>query len=196
MMCRHAPRKLGARFAILVLVILLCAVGGAPAHAGGPGPNVGSCPPPGPQGCGDPVILYGSGFANVYEALTDYTTVGQNPLALTRFYNSRSGAPGGSFGIWRSNFDRSLSISQTEVDASRADGKVIFFFPDGSGGWTGLSDLDVQIAQSGSNWVLTDWNDTVETYSNTGLLLSIRMRNGYTQTLSYIQSAGCGGRIC
>jgi hypothetical protein len=154
-MCRNVPRKLGARFAILVLIILLCAVEGASAHAGGPGPNVGSCPPAGPQGCGDPVVLYGSGFANVYEALTDYTTVGQNPLALTRFYNSRSGAPSGSFGVWRSNFDRSLSISQTEVDAFRPDGKVIFFFPAGSGGWQGLSDLDVQITQSGSNWVLT-----------------------------------------
>jgi hypothetical protein len=94
---------------------------------------------------------------------------------------------------YRVKGDLQARISQTEVDASRSDGKVIFFFPDGSGGWEGVSDLDVQIAQSGSNWVLTDWNDTVETYSSTGLLLSIRMRNGYTQTLNYVQSAGCGG---
>ena len=153
-----------------------------PARAGGPGLNVGECPPPGPGACGDPI---GLPTGNVYEEVTDYTTTGQNPLVVTRHYNSAAGAPGGSFGIWRWTYDRTLSISGSEIDATRSDGKLISFFPDGHGGWNGVSDLDLRLTQSGSTWTLTDWNDNVETYSAAGQLTSIAARNGYTQTILY-----------
>jgi hypothetical protein len=40
----------------------------------------------------------------------------------------------GVFGNWRRTYDRSVFISPTEVDVIRADGKVIYFIPSGSGG--------------------------------------------------------------
>jgi hypothetical protein len=57
------------------------------------------------------------------------------PLAVTRHYNSEDGVFGGSFGNWRWTYDRGVFISPTEVDVTRADGKVIYFLPNGSGGW-------------------------------------------------------------
>jgi hypothetical protein len=38
---------------------------------------------------------------------------------------------------WRWTYDRGVFISPTEVDVIRADGKVIYFLPNGSGGWKG-----------------------------------------------------------
>jgi RHS repeat-associated protein len=154
----------------------------APARAGGPGLNVGKCPPPGPGACGDPISLP---TGDVYEEITDYTTTGQNPLVVTRYYNSATGAPGGSFGNWRWTYDRTLDVSASEVDAYRPDGKVVYFSPNGSGGWNGVSDLDLRLTQSGSTWTLTDWDDNVETYTAAGQLTSITARNGYTQTFLY-----------
>ena len=126
----------------------------------------------------------------MYETVTDFTTAGQNPLAIIRYYNSQVGVPGGSFRNWHWTYDRSLSIDPSEVDAFRADGKVIYFFPDGSGGWKGLGDLDLRLTHTGPNWTLTDWDDNVETYTVinggfAGQLASIKARGGYTQTLHY-----------
>ena len=64
------------------------------------------------------------------EKVTDFTTVGQNPLAVSRHCNSE----GGVFGNWRWTYDRGVFISPTEVDVIRADEKVIYFLPNGSGG--------------------------------------------------------------
>jgi Domain of unknown function (DUF6531) len=58
-------------------------------------------------------------IGKLYEKVTDFTIVGRSPLALTRYYNSAAGIPGGSFGNWRSTYDRSLSIDPSGVDASR-----------------------------------------------------------------------------
>ena len=33
-------------------------------------------------------------------------------------------------------------LKDLKFDVTRADGKVIYFLPNGSGGWKGLSDLD------------------------------------------------------
>ena len=119
-----------------------------------------------------------------------------NPLTLVRYYNSAAGIPRGSFGNWRSNYDASLFAGATEVDLTRPDGKAIIFYPDGHGGWGGLSDLSFQLTQSGSNWILTDENDNVETYKPTGpsrltLLTTIKARDGYVRTVAYaFNSAG------
>jgi hypothetical protein len=63
-------------------------------------------------------------------AATDFATAGQNPLAVSRHYNSEDGV----FGNWRWTYNRGVFISPTEVDVIRADGKVIYFIPSGSGG--------------------------------------------------------------
>ena len=141
--------------------------------------------------CGDPIDV---GTGNVFEAVTDYETAGQNPLAFRRYYNSLvSASPSASAtslgARWRSGYDRSLAITPSTVTATRADGQEITFTLSGST-WAGDSDVDTVLSQSGSTWTLTDHDDTVETYLTTGagdaaVLQSIKTRNGYLQTLSY-----------
>src|SRR6202051_5094969 len=179
---RIVRRFLEPACVIFCLLALLCSMP-APARAGGAGLNAGTdCPPPGPQCRGDPIRLPSG---DVYEEVTDYTTAGQNPLVVTRHYNSAAGVAGGAFGNWRWTYDRGLGITGSEIDAIRSDGKLISFFPDGHGGWNGVTDIDLRLAQSGSTWTLTDWDDNVETYTAAGQLTSITARNGYTQTILY-----------
>ena len=131
------------------------------------------------------------GTGNMFESATDYSTVGQNTLSFTRYYNSRA-VPTSfahSFGIgWRSNYDRYIRmISPTSVAIERGDGKILQFILTG-GAWICDSDEDYQLTQSGSTWTLTDNADNVESYANISaseaVLSSIRARNGYTQTLT------------
>jgi RHS repeat-associated protein len=165
-----------------------------PAHAGKAGADAGDCPPPGPSACGDPIILQPGYFGNVYQEVTDYTSAGQNRLVVTRYYNSEYPASdGGAFDDWKWTYDRTLSFDSTAAAAHRPDGKEIDFYQNNQGGWSGVSDLDLQLTQvSSSTSTLTDWNDNVETYTVTwngsygsGQLASIRYRDGYTQTMSY-----------
>lgn len=197
-------RFLGPALLLFGLLALLCSMPVSPARAGDAGDTPGLCTPPGSQTCGEPIILP---FRNVYEKVTDFTTVGQNPLAVTRHLNSEAGAhQSGSLANWRWTYDRGLGITATEVDAGRADGKDINFFPDGKGGWKNINtDFDLRLTQTGSTWTLTDWDDNVETYKTisgfTGVLTQIKARGGYTQTLHYTPnpvsppSANVGDRL-
>jgi RHS repeat-associated protein len=138
---------------------------------------------------GDPVNI---GTGALFETIADYTTVGANPLSLVRYYNSASQQHGlypTIFGVnWRSNYDRYLRLSSsTAVAAERADGQVVNFYLR-SGTWTPDSDIGVSLTNSGSTWTLKDENDNTETYlasDGQALLQSIKMRGGYTQTLSH-----------
>jgi RHS repeat-associated protein len=129
---------------------------------------------------------------NVYEKVTDYTTVGTNPLAFIRSYNSYSQQhslfPTALGPNWRSNYDRYLRyISSSLVTAERADGRVINFKLVSSV-WTPDTDVDYKLTNSGTTYTLTTPDSTVETYtvaSGKGTLNSIAYRNGYTQTLTY-----------
>jgi RHS repeat-associated protein len=129
---------------------------------------------------------------NVYENVTDYTTVGTNPLAFTRSYNSMSYTRNGYATLmgpnWRTNYDRYLRVvSSTQLTAERPDGQLVNFAL-ASGVGTPDSDVDIKLTYSGSTYTLTDSDDTVETYSVTsgkGTLTSIAYPNGYTQTLNY-----------
>jgi YD repeat-containing protein len=159
------------------------------------------CHPPGQKSCGHPINI---GTGNVFEEVTDYQTAGPNKLSFTRYYNTRTPNNQSSLFLyfWRSNFDRRLHWTSTYLYALRADGKQLYFGGDGSGGWVfGYGgDMDVRLAQSGSTFTLTDWDDNVETYTTVALpyqlcrddfcaiLTSIKMRNGYTQTLQYDSS--------
>lgn len=134
----------------------------------------------------DPIHL---GTGNMFERADDYRTFGPNPLAFTRYYNSltASATLAASLGKnWRSNYDRYLDISASSVIAERADGMQATFTSN-NGTWTTDTDIDLTLTNSGSTWVLTDHNDTVETYTavspSEGLLQTIQTRNGYTQTL-------------
>jgi RHS repeat-associated protein len=75
------------------------------------------------------------------------------------------------------------------ITAERADGQQLTFTLNGDV-WTSDTDVDYTLTNSGSTWTLTDHDDNVETYTETGtgneaLLKSIKARKGYTQTLSY-----------
>ena len=140
--------------------------------------------------CGDPIS---PGIGNVHESMTDYATAGQNQLAFTRYYNSVP--PPTTFAVslgshWRSNFDRYLNVGSSTVTAERSDGQQLTFTLNG-GVWTSDTDVDYTLSNSGSTWTLTDHDDTVETYtqggmvSNEALLNSITARNGYAQSLAY-----------
>lgn len=129
---------------------------------------------------------------NMFESATDYTTIGTNPLALRRFYNSesytRNKFPSLIGPNWSTNFDRYLRVvSSTQVMAERADGRVVNFNLVSSV-WTPDTDMDLKLTGSGSSYTLTDGNDVAESYTVTsgkGTLNSITWPNGYVQTMNY-----------
>ena len=146
----------------------------------------------GQMAAGDPVNI---GTGNVYLSQTDYTTVGPNPLAFTRSYNSLSNVVAGTastsnVGVnWRTNFDRTLIFtpatgSPTSITAFRADGQGIPFTLSGST-WVTDTDSDYSLVQNGTTWTLHGPDDTVETYNAAGKVTTIVLRDGYTQTLAY-----------
>jgi YD repeat-containing protein len=148
-------------------------------------------------GTGEPIDL---GSGNVFDEVTDYETAGQNRLSLIRYYNSMATADTYATSMgnnWRTNFDRYLHIINPSaiygVEAERPDGAIISF-TSSAGTYTPDSDVDMKLTVSGSTWTLTDQNDTVETYTASGskaTLNSIKLRNGYTQALTYFP----GGQI-
>ncbi len=173
---------------------------GAPCAAEAPS----DAPPlPGKGSCGvspDPVDI---GSGNMFLSVPDYATVGQNPLAFTRYYNSFSVPDTYAVTLgsnWRHTFDRYLHIINPSaiygVTVERETGQYINF-SSSSGTYTPDSDVDYSLSKSGSacgssTWTLTDPDDTVETYCQSGAeatLQSITRRNGYTQTPHY-SSAG------
>ncbi len=150
--------------------------------------NIGNpCDTPGCDGVGDPINV---SSGDVFEEVNDYETTGQNKLSYIRYYNSLSVAStlASELGSnWRSNYDRFLQfISSTLITAERPDGQELNFYNNG-GGWICDSDVDYTLTPSGTTWTLTDHNDTTEVYDGTfGLLQSIMLRNGYTQTMIYV----------
>jgi YD repeat-containing protein len=144
---------------------------------------------PGSCGCGDPVSV---GSGNLFEQFNDYETSGFNTLGFTRYYNS--GANPRTFAValgpnWRSTYDRHVRIiSPSSVTVERADGEALSFALTG-GVWQTSTDIDTKLTNTGSTWIFTDSDDTIETYvaigSSQALLKSVQARNGYTQTLQY-----------
>jgi RHS repeat-associated protein len=169
---------------------------GTVAPAGSPGKLLGPCNSiPGEPSTCDPIII---STGNVSEQTTDYTTTGQNPLGLTRYYNSLGNTSAVatfalSLGVnWRSTYDRYLNVtSASSVTAERADGQQLTFALIG-GTWAPDTDVDVTLTNEGTQWTLTDHNDVVEIYreigANEAQLQSVTARNGYTQSLFYNSS--------
>jgi YD repeat-containing protein len=135
----------------------------------------------------------------MFLSVPDYATAGQNPLGFTRYYNSMAvpDTYAVAFGSnWRHNFDRYLHIINPSAIygaiAERETGQYVAF-SSSSGVYTTDSDLDYSLTKSGTTWTLTDPDDTVETYSQSGAeatLQTITRRTcptctGYRQTLHY-----------
>jgi hypothetical protein len=148
-------------------------------------------PLPGKVSCGEPFDV---GTGNMYLTVPDYATVGQNPLAFTRYYNSFSVPDTYAVALganWRHSFDRYLHIINPSAIygaiAERETGQYVSF-SSSSGVYTTDFDLDYSLTRSGSTWTLTAPDDTVETYAQSGAeatLQTIKRRNGYTQTMHY-----------
>jgi RHS repeat-associated protein len=170
---------------------LACSSGGGGGGGGGPTATSPS------QALGDPSSLPGAcrcpypiniGTGNMFETAEDYSTGGPNPLTFRRYYNSLAAPTAFTARLgknWRSNYDRYLNIAASSVIAERADGQQVRFTLNG-GVWTPDTDIDLALTDGGFTWTLTDHEDNVETYAtSTGLLLTIRARNGFVQTLQY-----------
>lgn len=142
------------------------------------------CAVPTPKStAGNPITICSG---NKYQEKTDYQGAGTHHLDFTRTYNSMA-SWSGKLGIgWRHTFERSLLATGTSGwGAIRPDGQQINFSKSG-GVWNPVdSDTVLTLAASGTNFLLTDENNNVETYDSTGKLLSIVDRDGYTQTLTY-----------
>jgi RHS repeat-associated protein len=161
----------------------------------GAGCNSGCLDSTGGGSAGEPIDI---GSGNVSYQVTDYTTAGQNPLAFTRYYNSR----GGNLGFttnnnWIGSFDGLIYSGVTtgvHIGVFRPDGKFLAFTNPNGSGWVSDTDVDYKLtSQSFPNnvyvYTLTTPDDTVETYTNPGtgtvaFLNSIVLRNGYTQTIN------------
>jgi RHS repeat-associated protein len=152
------------------------------------------CDTAGSPFCGDPITI---GNGNVFEPVTDYETDGSNKLSFSRYYNSQSSSNIFAVALgrnWSSTYDRYLQLTLsgsvvTGVTAERADGRMLNFTLN-DGVWTPDSDVDITLTNSGTTWMLTDHDDTVERYTtnsagNEGVLNSITARDGYKQTLGY-----------
>jgi RHS repeat-associated protein len=143
---------------------------------------------------GDPIRIANG---NLFEEVTDYQTTGVNPLGFTRYYNSQVDASSSAVALgnnWRSTYDRYLRLTlpgspETAIIAEREDGQELSFNSSDGTNWTSDADVDISITQTASGWVLTNLDDTIETYnsgsSGTALLTSIEARDGYTQTMQY-----------
>jgi RHS repeat-associated protein len=140
---------------------------------------------------------------NKYEAQTDYSGVGSNPLQFTRSYNSFMAFYVGNtaqYGIsqqpigvgWTGTyFQRLTPVSVTDsmgtrtaVHAFRPDGRVLTFnlF---AGVYNGDPDVPDELVAIAGGYQYHTVDDTLETYSATGQLLSIASKGHSPVTVSY-----------
>lgn len=143
---------------------------------------------------------------NKFQAEIDYVGAGAMPLRLSRYYNSQlwegQYAPSGKqmywsrFGYnWRSSFDAFIRFSDSirfpTAYVYRPDGRTLFFKLR-NGEFVADADIADRLIRltDGSNnptgWEYTvAQTDEVETYDESGKLVSIANRAGVTQTLAY-----------
>lgn len=142
----------------------------------------GPCRDKGYPKAGNPINI---STGNKFDTVTDFESAGPDTLAFIRYYNSYERRES-MLGIgWRSNFDRHLWFNgTTQIITTRADGGGAVYNLVGSN-WVPDADVTERLTQNGSNWLVTDDNDTVETYDSLGKLISVVKRNGYQQTLTY-----------
>ena len=145
--------------------------------------NNGNCGCVGGVAEGEPI---NGATGNLFEAQIDYVGGPDTHLALQRYYNSQAGAASSTFGAnWTSSYTSSVSVNGSTAKVTRPDGRVETFIYNGTG-WIGDSDVVDQLSGTASGGVqLTTSEDSVETYSVSGLLLSIATRAGLVTTLSY-----------
>lgn len=132
---------------------------------------------------GDPVFI---ASGNVYEEAVDYQGPGRHALQFVRSYNSKGNSYGSLGSIWQHNYERSITFVGAAW-VGRPDGQFLRFTKIyGTNNWAPTDGwVTIRMGQVGTNYTITDLDDTVETYDSTGTLLSIVFRDGYTQTMNY-----------
>ncbi len=168
-------------------------------------PVNGQCGPPkctddccGDCGNGTNPIHTASG--NKYQRETDFVGMGPFPLRMVRTYNSnRAPEMTFSFGAgWTHSYAARLIGVGPEpfarAIAYRPDGRILTFQKVGPV-WRGDPDVSQRLnletdATGMPQWTLTENDDTVERYDGMGLLQSLTNRDGFSQTLIYVDPNG------
>ncbi len=151
------------------------------ANQGGPG---GECP--GKKFVSNPInAATGDKFAQE----TDIALV--SGLVFSRSYNSNSLSGSSQIGTtWRHTYQLSLYVNPETVTATRADGRLAYFYLTG-GTWVNQQaggDTLTQLTDTNGDptgWEFKTANDTTETYDVAGQLQTIADRDGRIQTLNY-----------
>ena len=153
--------------------------------------NAGDNCEAGCPGVGNPI---NPGTGNKYQIERDFSVAGVHPWTFTRTYNSDNGVlQRGLFGRnWSSSFSQKVkSLTDSHMLVSRPDGKA-YAFKLSAGQWLSPDDVADRLTQvNNSSGILTGWrytvasDDSVETYNATGLLTSIRYRDGWLLTFAY-----------
>lgn len=146
------------------------------------------CPKNGDACEGNPIDV---ATGNKFQRELDYLGSGYVPLVFERHYNSNGSSDSSLGSNWRHNYSRRVErIDLTSVASIarvyRPDGRILTF-DNMSGGWKAQPDIAARLTRTSSpdGWSYTDENDTIETYDDTGRLLSIATRAGAITTLSY-----------
>lgn len=145
-----------------------------------PSPTAESTPVP-DCNCGDPI---NTATGNVFETQADFTGSANTGIGLTRYYNSAD-TKALAFGMdWHSTWHRGLAVLGNSVTVTRADGRQDVFTNNG-GVYTPSPDVTSVLTATSAGYRLVTADDSVETYSTAGRLLSVASRAGLTTTLAY-----------
>jgi RHS repeat-associated protein len=131
----------------------------------------------------DPATACTSGFAVIQSQVNGW----QNATAT---YNNSTCVVSGTAGatistlVIYSEFYGIPASNPLEYDVVRDDGQILRFTTQ-NGVINNQPGSSVRLAQTGSGFTVTDDQDNVESYSASGVLLSIVSRAGVVQTLSY-----------
>ncbi|MBL1265290.1 RHS repeat-associated core domain-containing protein [Candidatus Methylomicrobium oryzae] len=145
-----------------------------------------------PAACaGDPINV---GTGNEYQSETDFELPAHTGLSLTRFYNSQDTGSTPFGANWQSTWHRTVRSAKKAATATfiREDGRTESFTQNASGDWlanpsvnTRLTALYNKGGHHQTGWQVKRIDDSTETYSFDGQLLSITTREGLTTSLAY-----------
>ena len=177
-------------------------------------PATGSCesstdnPKNSPTSCPSSPNPVTAANGNKHFDFTDVAVEGASPLSFIRHYNSSpvyyytnifdtAGLTRNPIGLyWYHNYHQGLTVTQ-DIQSSPLvklilnTGQTFSYHPPVSGNiWTSDADVNYRLEEVKDSGIRTGWkvitpDDTVETYSTIGDLLTITNRAGIKQTLAY-----------
>jgi RHS repeat-associated protein len=138
--------------------------------------------------CGNPID---AATGNKFQTEMDFVAGPNTQISFARYYNSQDAT--GLVGVgWHSTYHRGLAVAGSVAILTRADGRGDVFVSN-NGTWTSDPDVTIDFGPIQSNGVQTGWiakldDDSMETYSMNGHLMSIATRSGLVTTLDYDSS--------